>query len=205
MRLFPRKGRFFELALQAAQNSEHGAQLLVELVRTFTEVERQARAIAEVERRGDALTQEMIQRLDRTFITPLDREDLHLLATSIDDVLDLIEAVADRAALFKLEASTEPMVRLAELLHRSCREITQGVARLEAADRQAIHRHCRRVDELETEADRIARGAIADLFESESDPIAVMKWKEVYDFLEEATDCCEDVADVLESIVIKHS
>lgn len=205
LRLFPRDQKFFELMLKSAQNCERGAQLLVALAQKLDKLEQRAEAIKEVERQGDALTQEIIQKLDRTFITPIDREDLHRLATAIDDVLDLIDSVADRAALYELQTTTKAMKQLAGLLHRSCQEITQGVAGLERGDRQAINGHCRRVDEMEREADSIVRRAIAKLFKSEPDPIEVLKWKEVYDFLEEAIDCCEDGADLLESTAIKHS
>lgn len=165
----------------------------------------QAKQIKKIEHDGDTITHNIIKKLDQTFITPIDREDIHQLASAIDDVLDLIEAVADRIVIFKIQKSTPAAQKMAEILEKSTEEIAKGIAALENMSSEIIDKYCVEVDRLENEADRASRDAIAGLFENEKNPIEVIKWKEIYEFLEDATDCCEDVADILESVVLKHT
>ncbi len=203
--IFPKEGRFFELLLQAAQNGREGAKHLVELTTHYQAPQDVAKKIKAIEHQGDEITHELIRRLDQTFVTPIDREDIHRLAGVIDDVVDLIEAVADRMVLFKIPQPTRAAQELAELIHQAMEEICRGVAVLSAMGNDKIYQHCIDIKKIEERADQLARESIAHLFEQEKDPIALIKWNEIYQILEEATDRCEDVANILESIVLKHA
>jgi uncharacterized protein len=200
--LFPRKQAFFELFNDAAQNMVVGSRLLKEMMQSPHNLERQAREIKRVESAGDTITHTIIRNLNQTFITPIDREDIYALASCLDDVLDLVEAAADRIVVFKIEKATEEAIKLADIIHRSSEELARGIAKLgKVTDLQATFVT---VNSLENEADQITRDAIARLFDSEKDPMVVIKWKEIYESLEEGTDRCEDVANVLERILLKH-
>lgn len=202
--IFPKDERFFELLLQAAENGRAGADQLVQLMAQYASPQTAAQTIKEIERNGDEITHELIRRLDQTFVTPLDREDIYMLAGAIDDVIDLIEAVSDRLVLFKISQPTHAAHELAKLIHVATGEICQSVALLRSKRQDIIYQHCAEIKSIEERADQLNREAIARLFEEERDPIAVIKWNEIYEFLEEATDRCEDVANILESIVLKH-
>jgi len=144
-----------------------------------------------------------VKKLNQTFITPFDREDIYALTCALDDVLDLIEAVADRMVVFKVKEPTAEARKLADLIVQSTDQIVQGIALLGKS--QDLSRYCVEINRLENEADRITRDAIARLFEKQEDPITVIKWKEIYENLEDATDRCEDVANVLENISLKNA
>lgn len=204
-KLFPREGLFFELIQQATENGRLAAQKLVDMMQNYQNPSEQAQAIKDLEHQGDTLTHKLLRHVDQTFVTPIDREDIHALASAIDDVVDLVEAVADRMVVFKIERPTEEAQNLARLIYRSTEEIAKSAAALRGRVNGTIYTHCVEINRLENEADRVHRDAIAKLFETERDPIKVIKWKEIYEFLEEATDCCEDVADVLESIALKYT
>jgi predicted phosphate transport protein (TIGR00153 family) len=204
-KLFPKDGQFFELCNRAAENLRQGASELHTMLAAGKDLGERAKRIKQIEHDGDTLTHQLIQKLDQTFITPIDREDIHQLASALDDVLDLIEAVADRVVIFKIQKPTPAAQKLAQILEKSTGEITKAVAALEHQSEEIINTYCMEIDRLESEADRANRDAIAGLFENEKNPIEVIKWKEIYEFLEEATDCCEDVANILESVVLKHT
>ncbi len=157
----------------------------------------------EYEHTGDRLTHDLIKKLNQTFITQLDREDIHQLASRLDDVMDLIEAAATRMALYKIKRCTPEAKRLAALIHESAEEIVRAVQKLK--DLKNILPHCVEIDRLENVADHVSRDAIAALFTGGHDPVEIVKWKEIYETLETATDRCEDVADVLERIVLKNA
>ena len=203
--IFPKEERFFGLLLRAAQNGCAGAEQLVQLMTEYKSPQEVAQRIKEIEHQGDEITHELIKRLDQTFVTPIDREDIHTLAGVIDDVVDLIEAVSDRLVLFKISQPTPAARELARLIHQAMEEICRAVALLGAKSQDVIYKHCVEIKRIEETADQSNREAIAHLFEEERDPIAVIKWNEIYEFLEEATDRCEDVADIVESIVLKHA
>jgi uncharacterized protein len=156
-----------------------------------------------VEHIGDSITHEIAKKLNQTFITPIDREDIHALASALDDILDLVEAVADRFVVFKVTSPTEPALKLAHILYQSSVAVGAGIDRL-GKPHADVTECCVLVNSLENEADRITRDAISYLFEEEKDPIAVIKWKEIYENFEEGTDRCEDVANILERIALKH-
>ena len=200
--LFPRKLAFFDMFHEAAQNMVVGSRLLKQMMDGYRDIDEKAREIKRVESAGDAITHKIFRSLNQTFITPIDREDIYALASCIDDVLDLVEATADQMVVFKIEKPTQEAVKLADIIYRSAEELGQGIAQLgKVTDLNATFVT---VNSLENEADRITRDAIARLFENERDAITIIKWKEIYESLEETTDRCEDVANVLERIMLKH-
>lgn len=202
-RLIPREEKFFEMFEAAARNIHRGAELLVEMMEDYHDPEKQADAILQVEHQGDTITHDIIHKLNQTFITPIDREDIYSLAGALDDVLDLIEAVSDRMLMYRVQEPTEVAKQLAVVIRQSTSEIVKGVTLLgKAGD---VRPHCIEINRLENEADRLSRDAVAALFHSERDPITILKWKELYEHLEEATDRCEDVANIVENIVLKNT
>lgn len=201
--LIPKEEAFFELFKKAAHNMIEGSRLLKEMMEDLQSPVEQAKRIKEVEHVGDGITHDIARRLNQTFITPIDREDIHGLASALDDILDLVEAVADRFVLYKVAKPTAQAVKLADILYQASVAVGAGVDRLGLAHPD-IKECCVQVNSLENEADRISRDAISELFEKETNPMAVIKWKEIYEALEEGTDRCEDVANILERIALKH-
>jgi uncharacterized protein len=202
--LLPKEEAFFEMFKQAAHNVIEGSRLLKELMEDYTNVQQKIERIKEVEHIGDGITHDIALRLNRTFLTPLDREDIHDLASALDDILDAVEAVADRFAIYKITQPAESAVRLADILYRASVAVGRGVDHL-AMSHEEVKEYGVQVNSLENEADRVSRDAISELFEKETNPIAVIKWKEIYETFEEGTDRCEDVANVIERIVLKQT
>ncbi|MGH7231821.1 MAG: DUF47 domain-containing protein [Nitrospiraceae bacterium] len=201
--LIPKETAFFEMFQKAAHNMIEGSRLLKEMMDNFQYPVEQARRIKDIEHIGDGITHDIARKLNQTFITPIDREDIHGLASAMDDILDIVEAIADRFVVFKVNKSTEPAMKLADILYRSSVAVGAGIDRL-GKPHADINDCCVLVNSLENEADRVTRDAISTLFEHEKDPIAVIKWKEIYENFEEGTDRCEDVANILERIALKH-
>src|SRR6476469_7367352 len=185
-----------------AEQIKHGAELLDAMMAPDKPLWDKADEIKEVEHKCDFLTHEIIQRLNRTFVTPIDREDIHHLATSLDDVMDAIDAAATLVRLYKLKAVRFGARELARTITASTKQIRLALDAMER--RKGVTTHSVEINRLENEADRVHQEAVGRLFDDERDPIAVMKWKETLDFLEHATDRCEDVANVLEGVVVKH-
>jgi len=204
-KIFPKEEPFFAMLLEAAQNVLGAAERLRQMMSRYQQPAQDAAAIKEAEHHGDELTHELIRKLDRTFLTPIDREDIYALASIIDDVLDLVDAVADRMVLFKIGAPTKGARRLAELIHEAAGQLCTGIAALGKRNHDLIYRRCIEINRLENEADQVNRQALAQLFASGEAPVEIIKWKEIYEYLEEATDRTEDVANILESIVLKHT
>jgi uncharacterized protein len=202
--LLPREEAFFDLFKQAAHNVIEGSRLLKELMEDYTNVQQKIERIKEVEHIGDGITHDIALRLNQTFLTPLDREDIHDLASALDDILDAVEAVADRFAIYKIAHPTESAIRLADILYRASVAVGRGVDHI-AMSHEEVKEYGVQVNSLENEADRVSRDAISELFEKETNPIAVIKWKEIYETFEEGTDRCEDVANVIECIVLKQT
>jgi predicted phosphate transport protein (TIGR00153 family) len=202
-RLIPKEEKFFEMFKESAQNIHKGAVLLKEMMETWEDPVGMAKRIKDVEHEGDTITHNIARKLNQTFITPIDREDIYSLTSALDDVLDLIEAIADRMLLYRVPGPTPQAKRLAEIIHDSTAEIVKGVSVLGKSN--DVLKMCVEINRLENEADRITRDAIADLFQEGKDPIQVIKWKEIYENLEDTTDLCEDVANILESIVLKYT
>lgn len=203
-RILPRDEEFFNLFEKAGQNIQEGAALLKEMLDTFENIAEYANRIGEIEHRGDTFTHDIIRKLNTTFVTPIDREDILQLASSLDDVIDLIHGVAKRFVMYKVDKTTPQAKELGYLIVKSVREINKAIAKL-SKDMGEVSEHCVEINSIENEADRVCRDAIADLFENEKDPIAVIKWKEVYETLESATDAAEDVANVLEGVALKNA
>lgn len=202
-RLIPREARFFDDFVALAEQIRRGASLLEEMLAKERPIWDKADEIKEVEHKCDFLTHEIIQRLHRTFVTPLDREDIHTLARSLDDVMDAIDASAAFVRLYRIDSVRPDARELARTIKASADQMVLALQALER--RTGVAEPAVEINRLENEADRIHQGAVRLLFDEERDPIVVMKWKEILDFLEEATDRCEDVANVLEGVVVKHS
>ena len=206
MRFLPRDEKFYDLFESGVKKVLEGAVQLEELIKDFNDVALSAKRIKDTEHDGDVITHNTIEMLNRTFITPLDREDIHNLITALDDVLDYIEACAERVSLFKLAKTTDEARLLVGILVKAVKEIEQAVfklRRLKGAD--SIMKNCIEINRLENEGDYVVRTAVAKLFDSETNPLEVIKWKEVYETLENAIDRCEDVANVMEGIVLKNA
>ncbi len=206
MKFLPRDEKFYDLFEKGAHQVVQGAIQLEELLKNFDDVQVKTKKIKAIEHEGDVITHDTIENLNRTFITPLDREDIHDLITAIDDVLDYIEACAERLYLFKIDKMTEEAIRICGVLVRAVKELEQGVSNLRRLkDVDAILKHCAEIDRLENEGDYLNRAAVAKLFEPNNNPLEVIKWKEIYETMENAIDRCEDVANVLEGIALKNT
>lgn len=202
--LLPKEEAFFELFKRAAHNVIEGSRLLKDLMEDYTNLQDKTTRIKDVEHVGDGITHDIALRLNQTFLTPLDREDIHDLASALDDILDAVEAVADRFAIYKITQPTTHAIRLADILYLASLAVGRGVDHITMSHAE-VKEYSVQVNSLENEADRVSRDAISELFEKETNPIAVIKWKEIYETFEEGTDRCEDVANVIERIVLKHT
>jgi len=204
-RFIPREERFFELFSAAAENVVKGAGLLLDLVTHLDRTETLRRQIEEVEHEGDITTHEIADRLNRTFVTPFDHEDIHALAGALDDVLDDIEATADRMYLYEAGPPSEEMVHLVTVLAEATGAVQKAVNGLkDMKNARRILDYCIEIHRLENIGDENSRLALAKLFRG-SDAIHALKWKEIYDHVEDALDKCEDVASIVESIIVKHT
>jgi len=203
-RILPTDQEFFVLFEKASSNIQEGAELLKELLDNFEDVKGKAREIEEIEHRGDTITHDVVKKLNTTFITPIEREDILALASSLDDIIDLIHAAATRITLYKITEPTPQAKELGFLILKSVRELHRGISHM-GKKMDGVYEHCVEVNSLENEADRVCRDAIAFLFEHEKDPITILKWKEIYETLETATDRCEDAANVLEGVALKNA
>jgi predicted phosphate transport protein (TIGR00153 family) len=201
-RLIPREEKFFTDFQALADELKVGAHMLEQMLEPEHPVWSKADEIKEVEHKCDSLTHGIIQRLNRTFVTPLDREDIHALARSLDDVMDSIDAAATLIRLYRLDTVRFGGRELAQIITASTYQVRLALDALE--QQKGILGHAVEINRLENEADRIHQQAVSQLFDSEHDPLTVMKWKESLDFLEDATDRCEDVANVLEGVMVKH-
>jgi predicted phosphate transport protein (TIGR00153 family) len=201
--LIPREEQFFHDFLGLSEEIRNGSRTLRQMLATNPPDMAKADAIKDIEHSCDGRTRSIIDRLNRTFVTPLDREDIHALAISLDDVMDAIDAGAAVVRLYKITEVRTHAKRLAEIICDSCDRITEALSILEKQS-QGVLELAARVNQLEREADRVHQDAIVALFDEERDPITVIKWKEIFDFLEAATDRCEDVGNLLEGVVVKH-
>jgi hypothetical protein len=197
--LIPKDEAFFEMFKKDAHNMVDGSRLLKDMMEDYGNPLEQARRIKDVEH----ITHDIARRLNQTFITPIDREDIHSLASALDDILDIVEAIADRFVVFKVTRPTETAIKLSNILYQAAVAVAAGVDVLGKPHADVTECNVR-VNSLENEADRLTRDALSALFESEKDPVAVIKWKEIYEAFEEGTDRCEDVANILERIALKH-
>jgi uncharacterized protein len=202
-RLIPREEKFYSDFIAMADELNNGAMLLEQMLAAERPIWDKADEIKEVEHKCDFLTHEIIQRLNRTFVTPLDREDIHELARSLDDVMDAIDASASIVRLYHIESVRPGARELTRLVLDSAEQVVGAIKALEK--RKGVAECAVEINRLENEADRAHQAAVQALFNEEKDAIVIMKWKEILDFLEQATDRCEDVANVLEGVVVKHA
>ena len=203
LKFIPREKAFFAQFVRAAENLLEGARLLQRMVEDFSDPKASAAAIVDIEHAGDTITHEIINTLNSTFVTPIDREDIHALTTGLDDVLDYIEAASDMLVLHHVEAPTDAVRSQCEVLVRACEAVGECVSRLETF--KGMEPFWEQVHEIEKEGDRIFRQTVADLFAGHYKAMDVLKWKEIYDQVEAAIDQCEKIADTLEAIVLKNA
>lgn len=199
----PREEKFYDDFKMMADQLRHGARLLEQMLSTDPPNPDKAYEIKEIEHQCDFLTHEIIQRLNKTFVTPIDREDIHSLARTLDDVMDEMDNAAHLIPLYRIEKIRGGARGLTRVILEQTDEIRRAVEALEKRD--GVLERAIEINRLENEADRIHKTAIGLLFDEERDPIMLMKWKEILDVLERATDRCEDVANLLENVVVKHS
>ena len=201
--LAPGDREFFDLFEEAGGNIERAAGLLESMLVTFPERSELARDILICEQDGDRITHDIIHRLNQTFVTPIDREDIYALASALDDVVDYTEEVADYLGLYKIEAPMSQAQDLAHVLHAAARQISEAMPRLRGF--KDISHYTVEINRLENEGDRVSREAVASLFDAGIDPMVVIRWKDIFERLEEAIDAAERVANILEGVVIKNS
>ena len=199
--LFPRDENFFELFRKQAAGVREGCRELHEMMVQYDRLEARASRLKEIEHQGDLVTHELFERLNRTFITPLEREDIHNLASGLDDILDSVEAIASRFVLFNVRQTTPQAIQLCAILDECGKQVEQAVDHLK--DFKGLMAFTIEINRLENEADVISRHVVADLFSGRHDLLDVLRWKELYGRLEAATDQCEDVANTIEAIVLK--
>ena len=200
--LFPKNEDFFVLFRRQAALVRQGTDLLHEMMEKFDNLEARAKQLKEIEHEADLVTHELFERLNRSFITPLEREDIHDLASGLDDVLDAAEAIGTRIVLFRIVSPTPEAQRLTAILARSAVQIEQAVDQLK--DLRNLGAFTIEINRLENEADTISRQVVADLFDGTHDLLDVMRWRELYGRLEGAADKCEDVANTIDAIVLKN-
>jgi uncharacterized protein Yka (UPF0111/DUF47 family) len=200
----PRDRAYFELFEEAGRNATLAAELLEGLLENFPDSRELAGEILQCEHEGDRITHDIIDRLNHTFVTPIDREDILALASALDDIVDYTEEVADYLGLYRIEAPMDQAISLAHVLSMSCQEIGKAIPLLRGF-KPEISEHTVEVNRLENEGDRITREAVASLFDTRIDPMVVIRWKDIFERLEAAIDSTEHVADILYGIVIKNS
>ncbi len=202
----PREYKFFVLFGQSAQNMVEAAQELKKMVDNWENTEEKVGEITELEHKGDTITHEIMAQLNRTFVTPFDREDIALLAHTLDDVTDFIHAAADAMLVYKVASPGQRAKELADIIVEATTETEKAVSQLQhRAGLKQILSRCVEINRLENMADRVFRSAMAELFEDSTDIVDIIKWREIYEHMESATDRCEDVADVLEGVALKHA
>jgi predicted phosphate transport protein (TIGR00153 family) len=201
----PREEVFFPLFEESARNMVKAAQTLKELVDNWQDVEQKINEITELEHQGDTITHQIIAQLNRTFVTPFDREDIAELAHTLDDVTDFIHAASDAMLIYKVDPPSQRAKELAGIIVEGATEIGKAMPQLRHRSQlKQIFERCVELNRLENEADRVYRSALAELFSDARDVARVIQWREIYQHMESATDRCEDVANVLEGVAIKH-
>src|SRR3954467_10039299 len=205
-RLMPREGKFFDLFNAHAARIVEGAKELALMIGTFSELDAHAQRIGAGERAADKLTHECIALLHKTFITPFDRDQIHQLITAMDDILDLMQDVAESVVLYDIRKITPEAKQLAEICQMCCERVRSAVSLLKnVKDNEAILKTCQEIDRLESDADRVMRSAMSKLFRDESDVKQLIKLRTIYELLETISDRCEDVANIIEGIVLENS
>jgi uncharacterized protein Yka (UPF0111/DUF47 family) len=201
----PKDREFFDLFEEAGKNIQHAGELLDEMLADFPETAGLARELLLCEQEGDRITHDIIRRLNQTFVTPIDREDIYALASALDDIVDFAEEVADYLGLYKIEAPMAQAQDQARVLRHATRLIAEAMPRLRGFKREAISHYTIEINRLENDGDRIVRDAVSSLFEGGIDPMMVIRWKDIFERLEAAIDSTERVANIIEGITIKNS
>jgi uncharacterized protein len=201
--LVPKDREFFNLFDEAGTNILHAAELLSKLMKAWPDAGGLGREILICEQEGDRITHDIIHRLNTTSVTPIDREDIFALASALDDVVDFTEEAADFMGLYNIEAPMEQALQLTSVLEDACRNISQALSRLRGLP--DLNHYFVEVNRLENEGDRITREALASLFKNGIDPMVVIRWKDIFERLEQAIDACEKAANILEGIIVKHA
>jgi len=202
----PKELKFFDLHEASAKNIVKAAQALKEMIETWQFIDSRAAEITELEHEGDTITHQIISLLHRTFVTPFDREDIALLAHTMDDVIDFIHAAADAMFIYKIKEPTVRAKELADIILQGANEMEKAVSGLRKRSQlQMVQERCVEINRLENMADRVYRAGMAELFDNTDDIAEIIKWREIYGHMESATDRCEDVANVLEGVALKHA
>ena len=202
----PKEEKFFDLFEESARNMVKAAQGLKEMVDTWKNIEGRVGEITEMEHQGDTITHQIMAQLNRTFVTPFDREDIALLAHTLDDVTDFIHAAADAMLIYKVDSPSQRAKELADIIVQAAAEIERAMPQLRhRAELKQIFTRCVEINRLENMADRVFRSAMAELFGNTTDLAQVIKWREIYEHMESATDRCEDVSNVLEGVALKYA
>ncbi len=206
MRFLPRETSFFDYFEQQGQKTVEGCRAFVALLEDPGDVVARAKQIKAIEEECDSITHRVVESLHRVFITPLDRNDIYRLITKMDDIMDHVEAAAERMALYEIRTTTKEAGDLARVLVASSERVLEAISGLRnLKNPQVILEKCVEINRLENEADALLRGTLAKLFKEEKDAVTIIKWKEIYELLETATDRCEDVANIIEGVVLEHS
>jgi predicted phosphate transport protein (TIGR00153 family) len=205
--LVPREAKFFDLFEQMAKTTVIAARDLKKLVDDWTDIEQSVAVINEIEHEGDTTTHQIMYQLNRTFITPFDREDIAMLANALDDVIDFIEASADTMMLYKVKTPGHRARELADIILQITSEVEKAIPQLRQLGKnmEQVLAFCVEINRLENVADKIFRSALTELFNDTSDIVEIIKWREIYQYMESSTDKCEDVANVIESVALKHA
>jgi predicted phosphate transport protein (TIGR00153 family) len=204
-RFLPRETSFFDFFEQHAALTIEGTKEFLSMVTTGANVAAKCRRISDIEHETDTITHRCVEALHKTFITPIDRDSIHRLITRMDDVMDYVEAAAERIELYEISTMTSDVRDLSDVLHRSAQQVEAAIRELRTLkDTQHTLKLCIDINRLENEADAILRRSVARLFKEERDPIMVIKWKEIYENLENASDRCEDVANIIEGVILEH-
>jgi predicted phosphate transport protein (TIGR00153 family) len=206
IKLLPRQEVFFDLFEQQAETVNKGAQYLAGLLSDFRNVEDVAFKLKATEHDGDEIAHEIMRKLNTTFVTPLDREDIHSLTSALDDILDYIETASDRMALYEIKEPTEASIKLSAILAKSTELTLQAVCGLrDMKNAKTIHEVCIEINRLENQGDQINRAALAELFKMIDKPVEALKWREIYGHIETAIDKCEEVAEIIEATLLKNA
>jgi predicted phosphate transport protein (TIGR00153 family) len=204
--IMPREQKFFDLFEEAAKNITKAARELKEMMDTWQFIDSRVAEITELEHEGDTIAHQILSLLHRTFVTPFDREDIALLAHTMDDIIDFVHATADSMFIYKITAPTQRSKELADIIVQGAVEVEKAVHGLRhKSEFKQILERCVEINRLENMADRVYRAAIGELFDNTTDITQIIKWREIYDHMESATDRCEDVADALEGVALKNA
>jgi uncharacterized protein len=204
-RFLPRETSFFDFFEQHAALTIEGTKEFLSMVTTGANIAAKCRRISDIEHETDTITHRCVEALHKTFITPIDRDSIHRLITRMDDIMDYVEAAAERIELYEIQSMTSDVRDMSDVLHRSAQQVELAVRGLRTLkDTQHTLKLCIDINRLENECDAILRRSVARLFKEEKDPIMVIKWKEIYENLEDASDRCEDVANIIEGVILEH-